>query len=88
MSPGQTCPVWPQCHPAVSTPSRRALLSSSSWPARGHLLLRGLAALVGVGSRGPQKVEVEVVGSQGPQEVEVEVVGSRGLQEVEVEGEP
>lgn len=83
MSPGQTC-MAPQCHPAASAPSRRASLSSSSWPGRGHLLLRDLAALVGVGSRGLQEVEVE--GNQGGQEVEVEVVGNQGGQEVE--GEP
>lgn len=49
-------------------------------------MLKGLAALVGVGSRGLQEVEVEVVGNQGWQEVEVVVVGNQGGQEVE--GEP
>lgn len=83
MSPGQTCQA-PKCHPAASAPSRRASLSSSSWPGRGHLLLRDLAALVGVGSRGLQEVEVEVVGNEGRQEVEVEVVDNQGGQEVEV----
>lgn len=87
MSPGQTCQA-PQCHPAASAPSRRASLSSSSWPGKDHLLLRDLAALVGVDSWGLQEVEVEVVGNQGWQEVEVVVVvvGNQGGQEVE--GEP
>lgn len=83
MSPVQTCQA-PQCHPAASAPSRRASLSSSSWPGRGHLLLRDLAALVGVGSQGLQEVEGVVVDNQGLQEVEVVVVDNQGGQEVEV----